>query len=95
MSIPKKSLTPVPNLHAKVEFEPNFDALRNALGRRRAELGLTYEALAERSGLSRTGVINLEVGNRIGTLATWFAIARAIDVPFGQLMEQLNEPDSS
>ncbi|WP_198417001.1 helix-turn-helix transcriptional regulator [Cryobacterium sp. TMS1-13-1] len=95
MSFPKQGLTPVPKRNANAELEPNFDALRNALGRRRAELGLTYEALAERSGLSRTGVINLEVGNRIGTLATWFAIARAIDVPFGQLMEQLNEPNSS
>lgn len=95
MSIPKQTLPPAPKRYVKAEFEPNFDALRNALGRRRAELGLTYEALAERSGLSRTGVINLEVGNRIGTLATWFAIAQAIDVPFGQLMEHLNEPNSS
>jgi DNA-binding XRE family transcriptional regulator len=80
------------NRESKDQLQPNFAALRNALRMRRAELALTYEALAERSGLSRTGVINLEVGNRIGSLATWFAIARALELPFGDLMEHLNEP---
>lgn len=74
--------------------EPNVAALRQALSRRRAELGFTYETLAERAGLSRTGVINLEVGNRVGSLATWFAIARALEVPFGELMQTLDDPKS-
>ncbi|MFM9919731.1 helix-turn-helix transcriptional regulator [Lacisediminihabitans sp. H27-G8] len=72
---------------------PNYSALRHALSHRRAELGLTYEALAEAAGLSRTGVINLELGNRRGSLGTWFALARALDVPFGQFMEHLQDGD--
>ena len=71
---------------------PNYLALRRALSTRRAELGLTYEALAEAAGLSRTGVINLELGNRLGSLGTWFALAKALDVPFGRLMEYLEDP---
>lgn len=72
--------------------DPNFVALRHALSARRAELGYTYEALAERSGLSRTGVINLEVGNRVGSLTTWYALAHALDLPFGELMQKLEDP---
>lgn len=71
---------------------PNYLALRRALSLRRAELGLTYEALAEAAGLSRTGVINLELGNRLGSLPTWFAVAKALDLPFSQLMEHLEDP---
>ena len=56
---------------------------------------MTYEALAAKSGLSRTGVINLEVGNRVGSLKTWFAIAYALDIPFDQLMRNLEFPLST
>ena len=70
---------------------PNYLALRRALSLRRAELGLTYEALAEAAGLSRTGVINLELGNRLGSQPTWFAVTKALDLPFSQLMEHLED----
>ncbi|QYF74748.1 helix-turn-helix transcriptional regulator [Cryobacterium sp. PAMC25264] len=72
--------------------EPNYAALRRALSRRRAELGLTYDMLAERSGLSRTGVINLETGNRIGSLATWYAVAHGLDTTASALLMHLEEP---
>jgi len=71
---------------------PNYAALRLELSRRRAELGLTYEELAEASGLSRTGVINLELGNRNGSLAAWFAVATALGLPFSDLMASLETP---
>ena len=74
------------------QSEANFIALRHALSHRRAELGVTYEALAAKAGLSRTGVINVEVGNRSGSLTTRFALARALDLPFDQLMEHLADP---
>jgi putative transcriptional regulator len=71
---------------------PNYEALRRALSALRAERNYTYERLAELSGLSRTAVINLEVGNRFGTLASWFALTHAFDVPFGDFMRHLDEP---
>jgi putative transcriptional regulator len=73
------------------EPSPNFDALRAALSARRAERGMTYDALAQASGLSRTGIINLEVGNRRGSLNTWFSLAVALEVPFGELMQHLQD----
>lgn len=45
----------------------------------RADKGLTYEELAEASGLSRRGVIALETGERVGTVATWHKVAQALD----------------
>ena len=75
-----------------LQASPNYAALRGALSHRRAELGLTYEALAERAGLSRTGVINLEVGNRLGSLKAWFSLANALGIPFGELMSHLEKP---
>lgn len=71
---------------------PNYRALQQELSRRRASSGLTYEALAERAGLSRVGVINLELGHRMGSLSTWFALAHALEVPFGELMSHLDTP---
>jgi putative transcriptional regulator len=69
--------------------QPNHDALRLQLSRLRAERGLTYDALAERTGLSRTVLINLEQGATNGSLDTWHRVAHALDVPFGDLMSRL------
>jgi putative transcriptional regulator len=72
--------------------EPNHAAMRQALSRRRADLGYTYDKLAELTGLSRTGVINIELGTRTGALATWFALAHALDLPLGELVGHLDDP---
>lgn len=69
--------------------EPNHEALRLELSRLRAERLLTYDALAERSGLSRTVLINLEHGTTHGSVDTWHRVAHALGVPFGDLMAQL------
>lgn len=69
--------------------EPNHDALRLELSRLRAARGLTYDALAERTGLSRTVLINLEHGTTRGSLDTWHRVAHALEVPFRDLMKHL------
>lgn len=69
--------------------DPNLDALRLELSRLRAERGYSYDALAERSGLSRRTLIEIEQGRTVGTLATWHALAHALDVPVGRLVETL------
>jgi putative transcriptional regulator len=73
----------------KRNIEPNHEALRLELGRRRAELGLTYDALANLTGLSRTVLINLEHGTTNGSLNTWHRVAHALDVPLGELISHL------
>jgi putative transcriptional regulator len=71
------------------KIAPNHDALRLEMSRLRAERGLTYDALADRTGLSRTVLINLEHGATRGSLDTWHRVAHALDVPFGDLMKHL------
>lgn len=69
--------------------EPNHEALRLELSRLRAEKRLTYDALAELTGLSRTVLINLEHGTTRGSLDTWHRVAHGLGVPLGSLMDQL------
>jgi putative transcriptional regulator len=69
--------------------EPNHEALRHELSRLRAEKRLTYDRLAELTGLSRTVLINLETGKTRGSLETWHRVAHALGVPLGTLVDQL------
>lgn len=69
--------------------EPNWDAMRHELSRLRAEKRLTYDALAELTGLSRTVLVNLETGKTRGSLETWHRVAHALGVPLGELADRL------
>lgn len=69
--------------------EPNHEALRHELSRLRAEKRLTYDRLAELTGLSRTVLINLETGKTRGSLDTWHRVAHALGVPLSTLVDQL------
>lgn len=60
--------------------EPDVSRLARRMKLLRAEQGLTYEQLAEASGLSRRGVIALETGERGGTVSTWYKVAHALGV---------------
>jgi transcriptional regulator with XRE-family HTH domain len=54
--------------------------------RRRAELGITQEEFAERSGLHRTYVSGIERGERNPTIDIVFAIARALSCEPAEIM---------
>ncbi len=49
--------------------------------------GLTQQALAERVGISKPYLSQIESGKRQGTVETLVAIARALDVPLDVLSE--------
>jgi transcriptional regulator with XRE-family HTH domain len=66
--------------------EPDFEALRLELARLRAARGLTYDQLAERTGVSRRTLIEIEQGRTIGTVGTWHALAHALQASFDQLL---------
>ncbi|MFI0910509.1 helix-turn-helix transcriptional regulator [Streptomyces abikoensis] len=77
--------------------DPNLDALRLELSRLRADRGWTYDELAARSGLSRRTLIELEQGRTVGSLATWHALAHALESPIDRLLGMLcdgHEPPS-
>lgn len=69
--------------------EPNFEALWLALARLRQERGWSYDELAERSGVSRRTLIEMEHGQSNGRLESWFRIAEAFKVPLGDLVSVL------
>lgn len=66
--------------------DPDFDALRLELARLRADAGWTYDQLAERTGLSRRTLIEIEQGRTVGTLNTWHALAHVLGVSFDHLL---------
>jgi transcriptional regulator with XRE-family HTH domain len=57
----------------------------------RRERGVTYEQLAELTGMSRRGVISLERGERNGTLRNWFKVAHALGVSFADFVSVLDK----
>lgn len=77
---------PSPDLPA----DPDFGRLADRMRELREERGLTYEALAEATGLSRRGVISLERGERNGNVRSWFRVARALGVSMSEFMSALD-----
>jgi DNA-binding XRE family transcriptional regulator len=78
---------------------PDFEALRLRLSVLRAERGLTYDQLAELSGVSRATLVTIETAahrsrrpdspSSRGSLETWWRIAKALDVPLADLLRVL------
>lgn len=70
---------------------PKRKALKLPMGerikRRRKELGLTLEALAERSGLSAPFISQAERDVSVPSLVSLLALARALDVELAYFME--------
>ncbi|RNG33529.1 helix-turn-helix domain-containing protein [Streptomyces botrytidirepellens] len=64
---------------------PDLDALRVELVRQRRARGWTLDALASRSGVSRSSVVALEQGRSTGYITTWHALSHALDIPLGDL----------
>ncbi|MCF4136500.1 helix-turn-helix domain-containing protein [Streptomyces sp. Tue 6430] len=69
--------------------DPDLTALHVELARLRGERGWTFDELAERSGLARRTLIDLEHGRTTGSLTTWHALAHTFDVPIEQLLGTL------
>jgi transcriptional regulator with XRE-family HTH domain len=73
---------------------PDFDALRLAAHIRRQELGLTLKALVARTELAESTVTGTLYGYHEGNVRTWWAIARALDMSFGDLMRHADQEGS-
>ncbi len=69
--------------------EPDLTALRVNLARLRGERDWTFDELADRSGLSRRTLIDLEHGHTTGSVATWHALAHTFEVPLEHLLGAL------
>jgi len=78
-------------LNRYLAAEPNFEAVRLAAHIRRQELGLTPQQLVARSSSAESTVTGALYGYHEGSVRTWWAIARALDVPIGALLDHLND----
>lgn len=70
-----------------IEPPPPVDlaALGHAVAKARHAAGLTLDGLAERSGISRRMLIEIEQGRINSSIGILHAIAHAVDVPLGDL----------
>ncbi|MDH6239738.1 helix-turn-helix transcriptional regulator [Aurantimicrobium minutum] len=71
--------------------EPNFVALRIELSRLRHDHKLTYDSMAELSGVSRRTLISIETGQSNGSLESWYYISKALKVELSELLKALDK----
>jgi transcriptional regulator with XRE-family HTH domain len=71
------------------------EAMPEAIGRRiresRSALGLTLDQLAERSGVSRRMIVNVEAGTSNASIATLLRLATALHVSLAELVADAPE----
>ena len=64
-------------------------ALGKVIRARRLECGITQEALADRSETHRTYISLVERGLRSPTALVLWAVARGLEIPFSELMDDI------
>ena len=75
----------------KAPPDPDLSQLRVIFVSARARSGLTFEELAERSGLHRQTLTNIARGRAYGDLRTWLLLARAFEMQLDDLLEPVWE----
>ncbi|GAB6857475.1 helix-turn-helix transcriptional regulator [Microbacterium xylanilyticum] len=75
--------------------EPDLDQLRVSFNRARHAASLTFDQLAERSGVSRQTLINLSQGRHYGDLKTWLKLSAAFGVGLDELVSAVWDETSS
>lgn len=63
----------------------HVDRLRQLLSARRSQLGITYDDLAAKSGVSRRTIVAVETGTSPGSMETWFRLATALEIGFDEM----------
>ncbi len=71
--------------------EQDISALRLEMSKKRCEHGFTYDALAEKSTVSRRTLISIETGSSRGSLDSWMRIFTALDTDFGTFLQDLKQ----
>jgi transcriptional regulator with XRE-family HTH domain len=69
--------------------EADLTAFGIEVARLRQERGLTIEALAEATGVSRKTIINIENAHKGLRLSTAHALAHALGIPLADLVRQV------
>lgn len=70
-------------------YTPDYAALGSEVARIRRNRGWSMEAVAQAAGITRRTVINIENGSKVPRLDTLWAVAIALDVYVGDLIDVL------
>ncbi|MGD9680101.1 MAG: response regulator [Candidatus Obscuribacterales bacterium] len=73
------------------ETEALLSALSKMIRKRREELGLSQTELAERAGLHRTYICNIERGTQNLSMESLNNIARSLEIPIARLLGEAEE----
>ncbi|MBZ0185719.1 MAG: response regulator [Candidatus Obscuribacterales bacterium] len=73
------------------ETEPLLGALSAAIRKRREEIGMSQTELAERAGLHRTYISNIERGSQNISIESLNRIAGSMDISISELLTQAEE----
>lgn len=65
-------------------------AFATTLRRLRQERSMTQEDLAFESGVGRVSIAKMETAKRLPSLPTLFELARALDIPPGEIVSALS-----
>lgn len=65
--------------------EPDLSVLRNVFNEFRSRSGMTYDDLAEATGLSRRTLLHISSGTYSGDLRTWLILAHTWGVSLDEL----------
>jgi len=87
---------PAPGLNPPPQLD--VERLRARARKLKEARGLSIQDLVMASGLSRTAVLDMLNGRgRItkGRIDSWWALAWALEVPFGELMSALDDPNAA
>jgi DNA-binding XRE family transcriptional regulator len=72
-----------------VQCEPLYVRLGEVIAARRLKLGITQGELADRVGLARTSICNIEIGRQRVLLGDLWSIAAALEMSPRSLFNQL------
>lgn len=65
---------------------PDLGQLRRVFNDQRAACQMTFDELADASGLSRKGLLNISSGTSHGDLRTWLILARTWNIRLDDLL---------
>lgn len=71
---------------------PDLGQLRKVFNHHRAVRGMTFDELADASGLSRRGLLNISSGTSHGDLRTWLILARTWNISLDELLDPVWAP---
>jgi len=76
--------------------EPDLGRLRTIFNAHRHAANVTFDDLAERSGVSRQTLLNISAGKYNGDLRTWLKLSRAFGIGLDDLLAEVwgaEQPD--